>query len=129
MTTPPFDPKYTVYKTVGGSSRIGQNNQTRSCRLFRITLYCTVYSCTESSQRAFAMRHCDQFKNQQTSVKQPCVYTVLYKQILADKSLVNIIKNFRKFVLSMAADLTALSALDKEGAGHVHAAIVEVQTR
>ena len=25
MTTPPFDPKYTVYKTVGGSSRIGQN--------------------------------------------------------------------------------------------------------
>ena len=29
MTTPPFDPKYTVYKTVGGSSRIGQNNQTR----------------------------------------------------------------------------------------------------
>ena len=54
---------------------------------------------------------------------------ILYKQILADKSLVNIIKNFRKFVLSMAADLTALSALDKEGAGHVHAAIVEVQTR
>ena len=30
MTTPPFDPKYTVYKTVGGSSRIGQNNQTRA---------------------------------------------------------------------------------------------------
>ena len=75
------------------------------------------------------MRHCDQFKNQQTSVKQPCVQYILYKQILADKSLVNIIKNFRKFVLSMAADLTALSALDKEGAGHVHAAIVEVQTR
>ena len=58
MTTPPFDPKYTVYKTVGGSSRIGQNNQTRRYLVLYMRFWSTCLFFMKPSLPASPITRC-----------------------------------------------------------------------